>query len=90
MVRGKTPDSESWLDAFEESANVFEELVDLGNGVMFAAALMRGQPVGSVAQAQLRWTVVIVWSDGMIERFTPYTSIDEAHAADERLAEERR
>jgi hypothetical protein len=56
---------------------------------MFAAALMRGHPVGSVAQAQLRWAVVIAWSDGMIERFTPYTAIDEARAAAERLAEEQ-
>jgi hypothetical protein len=37
----------------------------------------------------MRYAVVATWVDGMIERFTTYTNIDEGRAAAERLAEER-
>jgi ketosteroid isomerase-like protein len=78
-----------WIDAFEESENVLEERVDLGNGVVFGVGHMRGRPVGSAAHAQLHWAVVIVWTKGMIERFMPYTDPNQARAAAERLAQER-
>jgi hypothetical protein len=35
-----------------------------------------------------RVAAVAVWADGLIERLTTYTDIDEARAAAERLAEE--
>jgi ketosteroid isomerase-like protein len=78
-----------WLDVFEGSENVVEEVLDLGNGVTFAVAVMRGRPAGSAAQLRQHWAVALVWTDGTIERFIPSPDIDEARAAAERLARGR-
>jgi hypothetical protein len=37
----------------------------------------------------MRYAVIIIWAEGLIERFTTYTDIDGARAAAERLAQER-
>jgi hypothetical protein len=37
----------------------------------------------------MRFAAVTTWVDGLIERNTNYTDIDEARAGAERLAEER-
>jgi hypothetical protein len=40
------------------------------------------------AEVTIRYAVINVWVEGLIERSTNYTDIDEARAAAERLAEE--
>jgi hypothetical protein len=67
-----------------------EVLQDLGNGVVFAVVRMEGSPVGSPGRVQDRWSFTVLWVAGMIERVTARNDIDEARAAAERLAEERR
>jgi ketosteroid isomerase-like protein len=81
---------EDWLGSYEEWEREAEELLDLGNGVAFAVWLQRGRPVGSSGEVQLRYAAVLLCDGGKIARVTTYTDIDEARAAAERLAQERR
>jgi hypothetical protein len=73
----------------EEFHGDVEEIIDLGNGVVFAVDIYRGPPVGSSAEVRFRFATVAMWAEGLIERTTHYDDIDEARAAAERLAEER-
>jgi len=80
---------EEWLGAYEEWEIVPEELVDLGNGVVFGVLVQQGRLLGSTAQVRYRFAQVSAWDDGVIVRVTGYTDIDEARAAAKRLAQER-
>jgi ketosteroid isomerase-like protein len=80
---------EDWLGTYEDYEQVTEELRDLGNGVIFGVSRQGGRPQGSSGLVALRYAGVGTWRDGLLERLTLYTDIDEARAAAERLAEER-
>jgi ketosteroid isomerase-like protein len=80
---------EDWATLYEDFEQVLEEVRHLGHGVTFALILLRGRLVGSSAPIELRYAGVSTWTDGLIERVTTYTDIDEARVAAERLAEER-
>jgi ketosteroid isomerase-like protein len=82
---------EEWLVAFAEYAVQPEEILDLGNGVVFAATRQNVRPagVGGGAVLQEVWVYVFVWVEGMLVRSTIYRDPDEGRAAAERLAEER-
>jgi len=81
---------EDWIGSYEEFEIANEELRDFGNGVAFEVNIQKGRPLGSTGYVQLRYAGVSVFANGKVERFTTYTDIDEARAAAERLAEERR
>jgi ketosteroid isomerase-like protein len=81
---------ESWIAPYDDYEMVLEEFDDLGNGVMLADVLWRGRPTGSSAFVESRQAFVSIWRDGVVERGASNTDIDEARAAAERLAEERR
>jgi ketosteroid isomerase-like protein len=82
---------EDWLGAYEEWEQVAEELRDLGNGVGFGVYRQRARPAGSSGFVELHYAfVAIVREDGLTERLVLYADLDEARAAAERLAEERR
>ena len=82
---------EGWFDAFEELHFEWEEVSDLGNGVVFGVLIQEGRLVGSVAHVGQREGWVYIWARGLIARLeTSYFDIDEGRAAAERLAEERR
>ena len=55
----------------------------------FGLFFLRGRPAGSSGFVEFRYASVSTWTDGIIERVTTYTDIDEARAAAKRLAEER-
>jgi ketosteroid isomerase-like protein len=80
---------EDWFASYEEYELEAEEILDLGNGVGFRVLNMKGRPVGSSGEVQLRYAAVGVWEDGKIVRMTNYNDLDEARAAAERLAQER-
>jgi ketosteroid isomerase-like protein len=80
---------EDMLSPYEEFHGEIEEIVDLGNGVVFGVYAANGRPDGSSGVIQVRLASVLIWHDGVIERQTAYTDIDEARAAAERLAQER-
>jgi ketosteroid isomerase-like protein len=80
---------EDWFASYEEYEFEAEEILDLGNGVVFRVLIQKGRPVGSSGEVELRYAAVAVWEDGKIARMTNYTDIDEARAVAERLAKER-
>jgi ketosteroid isomerase-like protein len=80
---------EEWMGSFEDFEIVSEEFRDLGNGVTLSVHLQKGRPLGSIGFLERRSAAIRIWTDGLIERITLYTDIDEACAAAERLAQER-
>ena len=80
---------EDWWSAFEELRFDFEEVRDLGSGVVFAVVLQDARPGGSTAYVQAREAFVYEWVEERIARVTIYLDIEAARAAAERLAEER-
>jgi hypothetical protein len=85
-IRGFAKD---WLDSYEDFEIELQEMVDLGSGVVFVVNLLKARPTGSMGGTQMRQAWVQVWVAGKIVRQMSYLDIDEAHAAAERLAEER-
>src|SRR4051794_26721036 len=79
---------EEWFGAYEELAYVFEEVRDLGNGVVFAVVVQDGRLAGSAGHLRQREGWIFVWVRGLIARLT-ISEVDEARAAAERLAQER-
>jgi len=53
-------------------------------------AVQRGRLVGSDASVHEQWTYTALWDAGLMSRLLLRTDIDEARAAAERLAQERR
>ena len=80
---------EDWYASYEEFEVEPEEILDLGNEVVFTVVNQKARPVGSSGEVRLRYAVVGVWIEGLIVRLANYGDIDEARAAAERLAEER-
>ena len=80
---------EDMLSPYEEFHGEIEEIVSLGNGVVFVVPTANGRPVGSSGDVRLRYATVVTWTEGLIEQQTNYVDIHEARAAAERLAGER-
>jgi len=80
---------EDWIGSFDRFEREAAEVVDLGNGIIYVAAVTRGVPAGARQQIRLPGASVFVWKAGAIERVTNYRETDEARAAAERLAEEQ-
>ena len=78
-----------WWDAFDDLRLTPEEVLDLGNGVLFAAIRHDAHPAGSAGQVNTLQAYVFVFVEGMVARTTVYRDIDEARAAAELLAKER-
>jgi uncharacterized protein (TIGR02246 family) len=82
---------EDWLSAYEEYQLEPEEILDLGNGVVFAVARINARLVGSAGSGLMRRRpLAFIWMEGLVARVTAYAdSIDDGRAAAERLAESR-
>jgi hypothetical protein len=80
---------EDWLRPYEDYGMEVEELLDLGNGVVFSVAVNKGRLVGSSAVVQWRQGFVVLMDGDLIVRIASYRDLDEARATAERLAEER-
>jgi ketosteroid isomerase-like protein len=78
-----------WIGAFEEFEMKVEELVDLGNGVVFGVAHQKAVSAGSSNPLRLRHASVSVWEDGVAVRVTNYPDVEEARATAHELAESR-
>jgi ketosteroid isomerase-like protein len=83
---------EDWFRGYEELQFVIDELLDVGSGVVLTVTRQMARPVGTTGYVQQREGWVWVWSDGRCASVTVYPEavIDEARAAAERLAAERR
>jgi ketosteroid isomerase-like protein len=80
---------DDWLAAYEDFKQVLEEVRHFGNRVTLGLILQRARLPGSDGLVEFRYAAVGTWVNGLIERVTAYTDIDEARAAAERLAQER-
>jgi ketosteroid isomerase-like protein len=80
---------EDWLGSYEDYQMDVEELVDLGNGVVFSVAIHKARPINSSAFVEWRQGFVVLMDDRLIGHAISYADIDQARAAAERLAEER-
>jgi ketosteroid isomerase-like protein len=78
-----------WIGAFDEFEMKVEELVDLGNGVVFAVARQMAASAGSNFPLRLRHAAVSVWEDGVLAQVTNYPDIEEARAMADAVAESR-
>src|SRR2546421_10023203 len=81
--------AEEWSGTWGEHTIEVEEIVDLGHGVVLASVREDGRLVGSDGHVQQRRVGVFVWVQGIIERQTTYTDINEARAAAECLVASR-
>ena len=80
---------EEWAGTFEDWTIKVETVVDLRNGVVYAAYRSEGHPAGSTSVVTERGAFIYEWVDGMISRVIVGPDIDDARAAAERLADER-
>jgi ketosteroid isomerase-like protein len=85
-IRGFVDD---WFRAWKALDFELEEVSDLGNGVVFAVVIQDGRLVGSAGHIRQREGWVYICVGGLIARLTT-SDVDQARAAAERLAEERR
>jgi hypothetical protein len=81
---------EEYWGAFEELSFALEEFLDFGAGVTLSVIRQDARPAGSAAHIQAREAHVTEWVGETVVRATVYVDIDEARAAAERLAGERR
>jgi hypothetical protein len=81
---------QDWVDAHDEFELVAEEVRDLGGGVAFSVFIQRGRPRGATGWVQFRAASVTIVVDGLAERAAMYLDVDQARAAAERLADERK
>jgi ketosteroid isomerase-like protein len=78
---------EDWIGSYEEFRWELEEVMDVGDGVVFGVVHQNARPTGSAGYVRQRSGWVWVWVEGLVVRLTTYGDIDEARAAAERLAE---
>jgi ketosteroid isomerase-like protein len=81
---------EDWIGPYEEHEQEAEDFRDFGNGVTLSVIAQRGRPTGSSGSVGIRYASVVTWADDLMERTTFYADGDQARAAAERLAKERR
>jgi hypothetical protein len=71
-----------WFGAYETYEILPEEIVDLGEGVVFTVGRQEGRSAGwRAAHIRLRHAAVFVWVDGVALKVATYRDIDEARAA---------
>jgi ketosteroid isomerase-like protein len=80
---------EDWIGSFERFGMTAEEVVDLGNGVVFAVATQVALPAGSHSPLRIHHAAVSVWEDGVISEVVNYPDIEAARAIAEGLAASR-
>jgi ketosteroid isomerase-like protein len=80
---------EDWFATWQDLVLEPEEIVDLGNGVVFAPVREEGHPAGGGGHVEQQRGWVTLWLRGKIARIEIYLDVDEARAAAERLSEER-
>jgi ketosteroid isomerase-like protein len=80
---------EDWWSSYERLHLELHEILDLGNGVVFAPFQFGGRLKRSAAEVETEMVIVYEWVQGAVVRATAYFDIDEARAAAERLSAKR-
>jgi ketosteroid isomerase-like protein len=81
---------EAWRGSYEDYRYEQEEMLDLGHGVLLSVVREEGRLVGGNGRIEERVAHLTLWANGKMEWYKHYPDPDEARAAAERLAEERR
>jgi ketosteroid isomerase-like protein len=82
--------AEDWAAAYDEWEAEWEEVQDLGNGVVFGVNRQDARLAGSKSKVRERYGLTLTFNAaGLIVRLDANQDIDTARAAAERLAEER-
>ena len=85
-VRGFLGD---WLSSYEVFSMELKEVLELSNGIAFAAGQQIGRLLGAAATVEQGSAWGIAWEDGLAVRVVASVDIDKARAAAERLAGKR-
>jgi ketosteroid isomerase-like protein len=83
---------EAWAGRYEDYEIEPQEILDLGNGVVFAISHHTGHPTGSTGAVRLPREVMahaFVWEDGIVTHVVSSGDTPESRAAAEQLAESR-
>jgi ketosteroid isomerase-like protein len=80
---------EDWFRSYDRIEMDIEEVADLGGGVTYSVGTQKGRLAGSGGEVAVRYAVINVWADGLIERSINHVDIDGGRAAAEELARER-
>ncbi|TMK99772.1 MAG: nuclear transport factor 2 family protein [Actinobacteria bacterium] len=75
-----------WFESLEEYEVQVHELLDLGNGVVYAEVLQVARRAASRDHLRLRSAPVYEWAEGSIARLTLYPNLSEGRGAAERAA----
>jgi ketosteroid isomerase-like protein len=75
-----------WFESLEEYEVQVHELLDLGNGVVYAEVLQIARRTGSRDHLRLRSAPVYEWAGGKVARLTLYPDLNEGRAAAQRAA----
>ena len=80
-----------WYASYEQADDEVQEIVELGNGVVFAVVRETARPAGSPEDAvvRARYGLIVKWSDGHVAQVTVDPDVDAARVAAGRLAEGR-
>ena len=80
-----------WWSTFGDLAVTLDQVQEIGGGIVLAIFRQHGRPGGSSLAVEQTGALIIELANGKVARLAVYpTDIDEARAAAERLAEERR
>jgi ketosteroid isomerase-like protein len=77
---------EDWWSSYERLDLEVSEVLDFGNGVVFAPLHIGGRPRESAAEVHTEMALVYEWEHSAVVRVTSYFDVDEARVAAERLA----
>jgi ketosteroid isomerase-like protein len=77
-----------WWSVWDDHHHYVEEIVDMGNGVIYLVAREDSRLRASQARVEQTNAHVLRWVDGLIESHTIYRDADRARADAERLARE--
>ena len=75
-----------WFESLEEYEVQVHEMLDLGNGVVYAEVLQVARRTGSRDHLRVRSAPVYQWAGGRIARLTLYPDLGEGRRAAERAA----
>ena len=75
-----------WFESLEEYEVQVHEMLDLGNGVVYAEVLQVARRTGSRDHLRVRSAPVYQWAGGRIARLTLYPDLGEGRRAAERAS----
>ncbi len=81
---------EDWHRSWEDYRFEEEEILNLGHGLGLSVLRESGRLVGGKGRVEARVAQVSIWASGKLTWLKAYPDPDEARAAAERLAQERR